>query len=84
MKKSYNIFNKHTYEQKNNLYGKLIKLINKHMKEEEIIKKIQNKIDLIISFGQTPYQLFNEKHPKRENKIKKIKKIMILMILNQI
>ena len=75
MKKSYNIFNKHTYEQKNNLYGKLIKLINKHMKEEEIIKKIQNKIDLIISFGQTPYQLFNEKHPKNEHKKQKKEKV---------
>ena len=67
MKKSLNIFNKATYEQKINLHEKLLKMRKKY-KEEEIIKKIENKIDLIISFGQTPYQIFNEKHPKNEKK----------------
>ena len=66
MKKCLNIFNKETYEQKTNLHEKLLKLQKKCKKEEDIIKKIENKIDLIISFGQTPYQLFNEKHPKNE------------------
>ena len=66
LKKCLNIFNKETYEQKTNLHEKLIKLQKKCKKEEDIIKKIENKIDLIISFGQTPYQLFNEKHPKNE------------------
>ena len=67
MKKSLNIFNKATYEQKINLHEKLLKMRKKY-KEEEVIKKIENKIDLIISFGQTPYQIFNEKHPKNEKK----------------
>ena len=66
MKKSLNIFRKETYEQKTNLHGKIIKLQNKYKNQEDIIKKIENKIDLIISFGQTPYQLFYEKHQKNE------------------
>ena len=68
-KNSLNIFSKDSYEQKTNLHQKLIKLQNKYkQKEDTIIKKIENKIDLIISFGQTPYQIFTEKHPKNENK----------------
>ena len=66
-KKSLNIFYKETYEQKTDLQKKLKKLLKKHkndMSTEDIIKKITNKIDLIVSFGQTPYQLFNDKHPK--------------------
>ena len=66
-KKSLNIFYKETYEQKTDLHKKLKNFQKKNkndMKVENIIKKISNKIDLIISFGQTPYQLFNDKHPK--------------------
>ena len=66
-KKSLNIFYKETYEQKTDLHKKLINFQKKNkndMKVENIIKKITNKIDLIISFGQTPYQLFTDKHPK--------------------
>ena len=66
-RKSLNIFYKETYEQKTNLHKKLNKLLKKHkndMTPEDIIKKISNKIELIISFGQTPYQLFYDKHPK--------------------
>ena len=76
LKKSLNVFNKATYEQKVNLHDKLIKMQKKY-KQEEIIQKIENKIDLIISFGQTPYQIFNEKHPKNEKK-RKTKEIIEL------
>ena len=67
MKKSYNIFNKETYEQKTKLNEKLLQMLKKDKTQGEIIKKIQNKIDLIISFGQTPYQLFNQKHAEKQN-----------------
>ena len=66
-KKTLNIFYRETYEQKTNLYNKLIKFKDKNKKNkkiEDLIHKITNKIDLIISFGQTPYQLFIDKHPK--------------------
>ena len=71
LKKSLNIFSKESYEQKTQINKKLIKLQNKYkQKEDIIIRKIENKIDLIISFGQAPYQLFTEKHPKSENQKK--------------
>ena len=71
-KKSFNIFNKETYEQKINLQLKLKNLLKKHkddMNTEDIIKKLMNKIDLILSFGQTPYQIFNYQHPKYGKKV---------------
>ena len=67
MKKSLNIFRKETYEQKTDLHNKLLNLQKKLKNQEDIIKKMENKIDLIISFGQTPYQIFSEKHPKNGN-----------------
>jgi len=67
MKKCLNIFRKETYEQKTDLHNKLSNLQKKLKNQEDIIKKMENKIDLIISFGQTPYQIFSEKHPKNEN-----------------
>jgi len=66
-KKCLNIFYKETYEQKTDLYKKFQKLKNKNKNAiniENIISKISTKIDLIISFGQTPYQIFNRNHPK--------------------
>lgn len=67
MKKCLNIFRKETYEQKTDLHNKLLNLQKKLKNQEDIIKKLENKIDLIISFGQTPYQIFSEKHPKNGN-----------------
>ena len=63
-----NVFNEETYEQKTKLHETLSRLVQKYKKQEDAIKEIENKIDLIISFGQTPYQLFNEKHSKRYKK----------------
>ena len=71
-KKSLNFFYKETYEQKINLHLKLKKLLNKNkddMNIEDIIKKIMNKMDLILSFGQTPYQILNYQHPKYGKKV---------------
>ena len=39
-------------------------LIKEGRKNKEIINEILSKINLIISFGQTPYQIFNESHPE--------------------
>ena len=68
---SCNIYPKSTYEQKNDLKKKLIKYrspeyTKSKLTPEKIIKKITDKINMIICFGQTPYQLFKEKHPKRK------------------
>ena len=71
-KKSFNIYYKETYEQKTDLYKKIIKFKKNNKNDrtiEDLIQKISNKIDLIIAFGQTPYQLFIDKHPKFGKKV---------------
>ena len=65
-----NIFTKTSYEQELNLQTKLEKYITKYKNNQEtkenILKKILAKINSIINFGQTPYQIFKEKHCKRK------------------
>ena len=68
IEKSCNVFPKSTYEQKNNLEKKLETLLKKHEgNTAKIIKKFANKINMIISFGQCPYQTFSEEHENRES-----------------
>ena len=65
-----NIFMKSSYEQEFNLKGKLDKYLGKikngELSQKEALKKILSKINSILNFGQTPYQIFKEKHYKRE------------------
>ena len=68
-KKCINIFYKETYEQKTNLHKKFKNLILKNVSNADIIKKITNKIVIILSFGQTLYQIFNDKNLKYGKKI---------------
>ena len=75
-----NIFSAETYEQETNLYNLLEKEKKKYQSDlSKIISHLENKIDLIISFGQTPFQLFLVKHPKLEKK----KKVEIKNINNE-
>ena len=69
-KKSLNIFYKESYEQNLDLQRKLKRLIEKKKDPKEIIEKISNKINLIVSFGQTPHQIFDEHHPKYGKSLK--------------
>jgi len=72
-----NIFRKTTYEKETNLIKKVEHyktLLNKKYDSKTIRYKIMNKINLIISFGQTPYQVFKEDHPKRIINAKNIKR----------
>ena len=64
-----NIFRKTTYEKITNLVKKVQhyeNLLNKKYNSNIIRFKMMNKINLIISFGQTPYQVFKELHPKKK------------------
>ena len=70
-KESLNIFNEESYEQRTNLSQMLEDLINKSSNFIDIISQVGSKIDLIISFGQTPSQIFKNKHSTF--KVKKIK-----------
>ena len=72
-----NIFMKSSYEQENNLQKKLDKYIEKIKNEPQVKKKLLNKftskINTILNFGQTPYQVFKEKHYKRKlNELKSV------------
>ena len=62
-----NIFRKTTYEKFTNL-SKKIENYNRIKKynPSEFRVKILNKANLILSFGQTPSQVFKESHPKKE------------------
>ena len=63
-----NIFRKTTYEKYTNLIKKVSNYKSKFNKKYDLNRikfKIANKINLIISFGQTPYQIFREPHPKK-------------------
>ena len=59
---SYNIFGKTCYEEETDLHDKLDRLFEKGYDKKKIKKKIANRINLILSFGQTPQQIFFEKH----------------------
>ena len=68
---SCNVFMKTSYEQEMNLQKKLNKYINKIKTDEQdnhqkYLKKMLSKINSVLNFGQTPYQVFKEKHYKRK------------------
>ena len=72
-----NIFRKTTYEKVTNLIKKVDhykEILNKKYDSKTIRYKIMNKINLIISFGQTPFQVFKEAHPIRTINTKNIKR----------
>jgi len=50
-----------------NLKLKYLKYHEEGLSEAEIIKRIKDKINIIINFGQTPHKLFDSNHPKRES-----------------
>ena len=64
--KSFNIFLKTSYPEFTNLHKKLDKIFQKENDIIQIKKRFINKLNLIISFGQTPQQIFNEKHKDRK------------------
>ena len=68
-----NIFSKESYEQKTNLSQMLEELKKNNSDLSSVISSLDHKIDLMISFGQTPYQILDEKHPKFKKK-KKVEK----------
>jgi hypothetical protein len=67
----YNTFYKYSYQQKVNLTEKIKKFKEKNLKYNEIKERINNKANKIISFGQTPFKLFDNKHPQWKPKKEK-------------
>ena len=64
-----NIFSQESYAQMVNLKKDLEQLLRSKMNKQEIYKQIADKINLIINFGQSPLQIFNHFHPKKNEQL---------------
>ena len=67
-KSDYNTFGKYCYQEFINLKSKLESYIMKKLPFDEIKIKINRKINKIISLGQTPFKLIEEKHIQYDEK----------------
>ena len=69
-----NTYDKYSYQEMIDLTQKIEKYKNKKMSLKEIKEKIDSKANKIISFGQTPFKLLEDKHPQwvDSNKINNI------------
>ena len=69
-----NTYDKYSYQEMIDLTQKIEKYKNKKMSLKEIKEKIDIKANKIISFGQTPFKLLEDKHPQwvDNNKINNI------------
>ena len=59
-----NTYDKYSYQEMVDLKQKIKKFKDKNLNYEEIKAKIASKSNKIISFGQTPFKLFEDKHPQ--------------------
>ena len=60
----YNTYDKYCYQEMIDLAQKIENFQNKGLSLNEIKEKIARKSNKIISFGQTPFKLFEDKHPQ--------------------
>ena len=69
----YNTYDKYCYQEMIDLAQKIENFQNKGLSLNEIKEKIARKSNKIISFGQTPFKLFEDKHPQwtKEKTVKK-------------
>ena len=63
-KENCNTFDKYSYQEMIDLNQKIRKFKEQKLTYEEIKEKIERKSNKIISFGQTPFKLFEDKHPQ--------------------
>ena len=63
-KENCNIFDKYSYQEMIDLNQKIRKFKDDKLPYEKIKEKIERKSNKIISFGQTPFKLFEDKHPQ--------------------
>ena len=61
---SYNIYNKYSYQEMFDLREKITKYKKQNLKYNTIKQKIISKCNKIISFGQTPFKILEDKHPQ--------------------
>ena len=63
-KENCNTFDKYSYQEMVDLKQKIKKFKEKKLSYQEIKANIERKSNKIISFGQTPFKLFEDKHPQ--------------------
>ena len=63
-KENCNTFDKYSYQEMIDLNQKIRKFKDQNLSYEEIKEKIERKSNKIISFGQTPFKLLEDKHPQ--------------------
>ena len=63
-KEKCNTYDKYSYQEMVDLKQKIIHYKEKKLSLDEIKMKIEMKSNKILSFGQTPYKLFEDKHPR--------------------
>ena len=63
-----NTFDKYCYQEMINLHSKIEEYKSKKMEYADIKEKIDRKINKVLSFGQTPYKIFEVPHPPSELK----------------
>ena len=72
-----NTYDKYSYQEMIDLNQKIKKFREQKLSYEEIKNKIASKSNKIISFGQTPFKLFEDKHqawaPEKGNKEDQLK-----------
>ena len=61
---AYNTYNKYSYQEMFDLREKIAKYKQKNLNYAKIKEKIFSKCNKIISFGQTPFKLLEDKHPQ--------------------
>ena len=61
---AYNTFDKYSYQEMLDLSQKIVKYKQQKLTYIEIKEKINSKCNKIISFGQTPFKLLEDKHPQ--------------------
>ena len=72
-KENCNTFDKYSYQEMIDLNQKIRKFKDQKLSYEEIKEKIERKSNKIISFGQTPFKLLEDKHPQWKPEKKNLK-----------
>ena len=76
---AYNTYDKYSYQEMLDLREKIKKYKQKNLNYTKIKEKIMSKCNKIISFGQTPFKLLEDKHPQwiQKNQKKEINEISL-------
>ena len=64
------VFNQYTYAQNVNIKKIIVESRKKNLEESKIFDEIKNNVGFAMNFGQCPFQILSEVHPKKENILK--------------